>query len=171
MFKRDYLKKKAISSQDPHAWHEYKQSRSQVNNEIKKAKTSYFTTNLELHKGNMRKTWKLINEVSSKHSSKTKKLSEIRLGEQVITSPIEISEAFNNYFSTVGSNLASDIVLTENGPEYYLKPTNSMFSLKTPSVDTVYKLLTKIGEKKSVGLDKIPSKLLKIAADVVAPSL
>jgi hypothetical protein len=93
------------------------------------------------------------------------------LGEQVITSPIEISEAFNNYFSTVGSNLASDIVLTENGPEYYLKPTNSMFSLKTPSFDTVYKLLTKIGEKKSVGLDKIPSKLLKIAADVVAPSL
>jgi hypothetical protein len=139
--------------------------------EIKKAKTSYFTTNLELHKGNMRKTWKLINEVSSKHSSKTKKLSEIRLGEQVITSPIEISEAFNNYFSTVGSNLASDIVLTENGPEYYLKPSNSMFSLKTPSVDTVYKLLTKIDETKSVGLDKIPSKLLKIAADVVAPSL
>jgi hypothetical protein len=33
--------------------------------------------------------------------------------------------------------LSSDIVLTENGPEYYLKPTNSMFSLKTPSVDTV----------------------------------
>ena len=112
----------------------------------------------------MTKTWKLINEVSSKHSSKTKKLSEIRLGEQ------EISEAFNNYFSTVGSNLASDIVLTENGQEYYLKPTNSMFSLKTPSVDTVYKL-TKIDEKKSVGLDNIPSKLLKIAADVVAPSL
>jgi hypothetical protein len=71
----------------------------------------------------------------------------------------------------LGSNLASDIVLTGNGPEYYLKPTNSMFSLKTPSVDTVYKLLTKIDEKKSVGLDKIPSKLLKIAADVVVPSL
>jgi hypothetical protein len=61
MFKRDYLKKKTISSQDPHAWHEYKQSRNQVNNDIKKAKTSYFTTNLERHKGNMRKTWKLIN--------------------------------------------------------------------------------------------------------------
>ncbi len=63
MFKRDYLKKKAISSQDPHACHQYKQSRNQVNNEIKKAKT-YFTTNLELHKGNMRKTWNLINEVT-----------------------------------------------------------------------------------------------------------
>ena len=79
--------------------------------------------------------------------------------------PIEIAEAFNNYLSTVGSNLASDIPLTEYGPEYYLEPTHSIFSLKPPTVETVYKLLT------SVGLDNIPNKLLKIAADVVAPSL
>ena len=171
MFKRDYLKKKAISSEDPQPWHEYRQSRNHVNNEIKKAKTSYFTTNLDLHKGNMNKTWKIINEVSSKHLSKPKKLSEIRTGEQVITSPIEIAEAFNNYFSTVGSNLASDIPLTKYGPEYYLEPTHSIFSLKPPTVDTVHKLLRKIDEKKSVGLDNILNKLLKIAADVVAPPL
>ena len=171
MFKVDYLKKKAISSEDPQAWHEYRQSRNHVNNEIKKGKTSYFTKILDLHKRNMKKTWKIINEVSSKHLSKTKKLSEIRMGKQVITSPTEIAEAFNNYFSTVGSNLASDIPLTEYGPEYYLEPTRNIFSLKTPTVDTVYKLLTKIDEKKSVGLDNIPSKLLKIATDVVAPSL
>ena len=67
MFKRGYLKKKAISSEDPQAWHEYRQSRNHVNNDIKKAKASYFTTNLDLHKGNMKKTWKIINEVSSKH--------------------------------------------------------------------------------------------------------
>jgi hypothetical protein len=38
MFKRDYLKKKAISSQDPHAWHEYKQSRNHVNVKLKKSR-------------------------------------------------------------------------------------------------------------------------------------
>ena len=43
--------------------------------------------------------------------------------------------------------------------------------MKPPTVETVYKLFTKIDEKKSVGLDNIPNKLLKIAADVVAPSL
>ena len=56
MFKRDYLKKKAISSEDSQAWHEYRQSRNHVNNQIKKAKASYFSTNLDLHKGNMKKT-------------------------------------------------------------------------------------------------------------------
>ena len=43
--------------------------------------------------------------------------------------------------------------------------------MKPPTVETVYNLLTKIDEKKSVGLDNIPNRLLKIAADVVAPSL
>ena len=46
-----------------------------------------------------------------------------------------------------------------------------MFSLKIPTVDTVYKLLTKFDEKKSLGLTKIPNKLLTKAADFVAPSL
>ena len=92
-------------------------------------------------------------------------------GEQVITSPTEIAEAFNNYFSTVGSNLASDIPLTKYGPEYYLEPTHSIFSLKPPTVDTVYKLMLRKIDEKSAGLDNIPNKLLKIAADVIAPSL
>ena len=35
----------------------------------------------------------------------------------------------------------------------------------------VHRLLKTIDEKKSVGLDKIPNKLLKMAADVIAPSL
>ena len=43
--------------------------------------------------------------------------------------------------------------------------------MKPPTVDTVHKLLRKIDEKKSAGLDNIPNKLLKIAADVVAPPL
>jgi hypothetical protein len=43
--------------------------------------------------------------------------------------------------------------------------------LQTPTVDTVHRFLSTIDEKKYVGLDKIPNKLLKLAADVIAPSL
>ena len=50
--------------------------------------------------------------------------------------------------SAPGTNLASDIPLTEYGQENYLEPTHSIFSLKPPTVETVYNLLTKIDEKK-----------------------
>ena len=56
-------------------------------------------------------------------------------------------------------------------PVFYLKPTDKSFSLKTPSVNTVYQLLTTLDDKKSAGLDNIPNKFLKIASSVIAPSL
>ena len=52
-----------------------------------------------------------------------------------------------------------------------IKATDKTFSLKIPTVETVYNLLKGINEKKAVGMDNIPNTLLKIAAQVVAPSL
>ena len=45
-----------------------------------------------------------------------------------------------------------------------------VFSANT-SIDIVLNLLKKIDDKKANGLDKIPSKLLKTAAGIIAPSL
>ena len=45
------------------------------------------------------------------------------------------------------------------------------FSLQTQSIDIVLKRLQKIDDKKATGLDKIPSKLLKTAASIIAPQV
>ena len=73
-----------------------------TNNEIKKAKRLYFTKNLDLHKDDIKKTWKLINELNSRNRKKTNNISKIKMGEEVITSPMEMAEAFNSYFTNVG---------------------------------------------------------------------
>ena len=59
MYKRDYSKKQAISSGDPSIWCQYRRVRNHTNNEIKKAKRLYFTKNLDLHKDDIKKTWKI----------------------------------------------------------------------------------------------------------------
>lgn len=100
-----------------------------------------------------------------------KKISEVIAEEQVITSRAEMAEAFNDYFVSVGKNLADEILSPEHEPEVNLRPTDKRFSLKASTKDTVYNLLRCIDEKTSVGLDKISNKLLKIAANVVAPYL
>ena len=144
--------------------------RNHTNNEIKKAKRFYFTKNLDLHKDDIKKTWKLINELNSRNRKKTNNISEIKM-EEVITSPIEMAEAFNSYFTNVGVNLAAKIPSPKFTPESYLTPTDKIFSIQIPTIITVCRLLKAIDENKSVGLDNIPNKLLKMAADVVAPSL
>ena len=49
--------------------------------------------------------------------------------------------------------------------------TETTFSLKPPTVNTGYRKLKTINEKKASGLDKIPCKLSKPAAEIAAPSL
>ena len=82
-----------------------------------------------------------------------------------------MAEAFNSYFSNVGLKLAAEIPSPKFTPESYLTPTNKTFSIQTPTIATVCRLLKSVDKEKSVGLDNIPNKLLKIAADLVAPSL
>ena len=67
--------------------------------------------------------------------------------------------------------LAQDIPLVNVNPESYLKRTDFSFSLQTPSVSIVLSFLKKIDEKKATGLDRISSKLLKMAASIIPPSL
>ena len=109
MFHRDYLKKKAISSRDPQIWYQYRQTKNYINNEIKKTKQAYYKNNLDLKKGNLKKTWKIVNELSSKNVCKTNRIAQLKIAGQEISTPGEIAETFNSYFSNIGEKLTSDI--------------------------------------------------------------
>ena len=96
--------------------------------------------NLEVNKMNPRKTWKLIDDLSSRIIW-VRNISEIKVNNEPITSVAEMAEVFNDFFATIGSNLASEIQLSTIEPEFYLQPTDTIFSLKPPSASTVCNLL------------------------------
>ncbi len=56
-------------------------------------------------------------------------------------------------------------------PESYVTRPDTQFTIQNVSLTKVYKLLSTIKTPKSAGHDRIPSKLLKDATEVVAPSL
>ena len=171
MHKRDLIKKKAISSNGHVMWEQFKCARNQANNAIKHAKKRYFSDNLEASKGNPRKTWNLINELSSRNTSKSSNILEIQVDNRTISTSGDMAEAFNEHFTNIAQVLAQEVPVAEVIPEFYLSYTDKAFCLNTPSLDVVFNLLRKIDEKKATGLDMIPSKLLKMAVSIVAPSL
>ena len=112
------------------------------------------------------KTRRLINELQSRQCKSTK-VSQIKSGHQVFTSPEDIAKACNNDFTSIGEIPAVDI-----NPLYNVKPSDRVFSFERINVQEVGVNLVKgIDGGKATGPDNIPCKLLKIAADVVAPSL
>ena len=82
-----------------------------------------------------------------------------------------MAEAFNDHDTNIGQVLAQEVPAAEVNPEFYLSHTDKAFYLKTPSLDVGISLMRNIDEKKATGLDMIPSKLLKMAASIVTPSL
>ena len=148
LFERDSLKRRAVKSGDASLWHQYKQFRNRANNEIKRAKRLYFTNNLELHKHDMKKTRKLINDLNSRHYRTSSCIKEVIIDDQIVNSPNQLAETFNTYFSNVGSNLSDEIPSSaDSNPEDYLDPTDGTFSLQFPSINTVTRLLKTIDEK------------------------
>ena len=79
---------------------------------MKKAKRKYFSENLDANKSDPRKTWRLINELQSRQSKSTK-VSQVKTGNQVFTSPGDIAEAFKNHFTNKGQSLTQEIPSSE----------------------------------------------------------
>ena len=171
IYKRNYMKKIAIQENSAMAWQRYKQARNEVNNAIKSAKKQYFTHNLEVNNLNPRKTWKLVDDLTSRKNGRVRNISEIKVNNESISSAVEMAEVFNDFFATIGSNLASEIQPSTIEPEFYLQPTDTIFSLKPPSTSTVCRLLNQLDTNKATGLDRIPCKLLKLSSSIVGPSL
>ena len=85
----------------------YKQMRCNANNLNRKLKREHFSSKIELNKGNIKETWKTINQLVNKRS-KTTEISTIREGDRVISDPTEIADSTNQFFCCVGKDLSNN---------------------------------------------------------------
>ena len=67
MFNRDSLKKKAIKSGSRHDWSIFKKARNAVNYSIRSAKSKYYRRKLNENAGDLKTTWKVLNDLMEKN--------------------------------------------------------------------------------------------------------
>ena len=127
MRSRDFLKKNFDNTKDLNDWNLYKKSRNEVNNILKQSKRDYFRSHLDSAKNDPKKTWKLINQLTSRNVSNGTNINKIEFNSEEINDTCEIAEAFNTHFTEIGETLANKIPKTDTDSISYLKPTNSTF--------------------------------------------
>ena len=100
-------------------------------------------------------------------------INELKLGDNSLTNPKDIAEVFNDYFANIGQNLASNQTDDTNfNFETYVKKAESEFTAFQPvTISQVYQLLNGLSSNKATGVDKISSKIIKIASPAIADSL
>ena len=166
--------KKCYKSCDSLLIKKYKQYSNKLTKIKNASKISYYTKKLETTKNNIRKQWKVVNEViGRKHlNSHTPTKIVDQKGNQ-ITEQQEICNEFNNFFSNIGQNISKTIPLctTSNNPSSIISQHKKSFFFTPITSNEIMIQIGKLDNKKSPGTDKIQNKFLKYVGDIISPFL
>ena len=129
----------------------------------RKLKSDYYAAKFKKREGNIRDTWKGINEVLNRKGKASDYPTHLISNGKIIKDDKEIAECFNNFFTNIGPELAKEIKCNSNKTykSYLQDRINSNFEFCTISTEDVNDVLKKLKTKKSSGQDGISSTLLK----------
>ena len=149
---------------------DYNIVRNEIVSDIKHSKKNYYKNEFIKFKADMYKTWATINKALSPQSSR-KSISKIRINGNIIENKDTIANAFNQYFSTIGSKIANSIDSRHLNHRDYLSgsyPGSMFFGPTTPQqVDYIIKHL----KNKKGGISNIPACILKSTSDIISPMI
>ena len=152
------------------SFEEFKGYRNFVNRQNTLARKHYFTNLLTNIKNNMKKTWNILNKIVKPNSDRTKPyIKKILLEDQIFEDDLEISNLFNQHFSTIGSKISGAFPNTEHNISSNVNISNSFF-FREISPEDVSRII--IGLKnKSCGNQSYSAKILKHINPIISPIL
>ena len=131
---------------------------------IHSAKKLYFDNKFEQCKNDTKKTWNLINSVL-KPGRKKSSIRKLLVNNKLITNPLDIADAFNSHFSSIGNKLKSALPSTNSNFRDYLPQPNPNSFYIAPSTPTEVTSIIR-GLKNKKGNMHFPSaKLFKLNAE------
>ena len=140
---------------------------------ITQRKRKYFSEKLTQFQGDLKKTWKTINQAINKKPSTTV-VPCLTVDGQTVKGQKEIASSMNEYFCSIGNKLSEKIPRNANpflSGEYATKTPPSSFYFSAIMTDRSSSTLNKMKTSHGSGHDGIASFYLKSALPVVGGSL
>jgi hypothetical protein len=150
------------------------QARNKVTNYRRLVKARYYTKIFNENVNNPRQTWKTINSILANAPQNKKTQVDCLLINNTETSdPKHICTEFNNFFISVGSNLANTIPsYSDDTDTIYTVPkaTHSFFMHRTNKSE-ILRIISDLKKRSSPGLDGITPAILQICRDQLVDHL
>ena len=173
MRSRDKLKKAANKSKSEILMNSYKHVRNQVNSLNVRLKKDYFSNKIISQEGNMKESWKTLNQLMNKRSKSTNIVC-LKDQDKELVGKKEIAESMNQFFCSVGKDLASEIDDAPNpllSGDYTINFQEKRFECRAIRGQELRDAIGKLKNSKSFGDDNISSFFLKLALPYIAKSL
>jgi len=147
----------------------YKKYRNKLNHVIRCAERMYVNESIEKYKGDLKKSWSILNDLIGKQKCN-------RLPDNVKINGVEISDchkianSFNEFFTSVGTNLANKIKSHVDPLSYMHDEINQSMYLKPVCIKELYQIIDGL-KNSSAGWDGIKANILKHLKHDIAPVL
>ena len=169
----DSLKKAANKRKSPILMDSYRQIRNKINALNVQLKKDYYTHKISACEGNMKESWKTINELLNKRS-KSSNIDCLKGSDSETVHKKEISNKMNRLFCSAGKDLADKI---DPGPnpllsgDYKVNQNKARFHFRTIKAQEIRDAFATIKTAKSFGTDNISSYFLKLVLPFIENSL
>jgi hypothetical protein len=102
----------------------YKKYRNHLNHLLRIARRSYYQSQLELNKHNLKRSWNIINTVINRKKVTKHKIETLNINGKKSSDPSEMAEFFNSYFTNIGKTLDAKIPPSTTDPNSYISGDN-----------------------------------------------
>lgn len=145
----------------------YKRFRNLLNRVIRVAKKTHYRNAFQNCRGNLRDTWKLIGSLMKSSRPKSTSLS-LNIEGSKVSEEVTVAEYFNDFFSSIASNLNRNIPPPTNDPSSNICHSTYRSIFMTPVIPSEIVDITLKLKNSSYGLHSIPTKIFKLAIDSLA---
>ena len=148
----------------------YKKYRNKTIELIRQSKKAYYQRLFEQDKKDSKTIWQGIHEIiSSKKNKNGGNVSAIISDDNTITDPVEIAQDFNNFFTSIRTNLQKKIPPTKkNFTDYLKKPNSENFTIAPTTSDEISDLIHNLKSHRSVGPYSIPTKIMETSKEIMS---
>ena len=146
-------------------WDEYKMYKNNLKILVQQKKKSFYTRKMEESSNKIKTTWTIVNELTGRAQRDSGFLAQIKVVKED-EDDIKILNDFNKYFACICENQGQR---TTDLRQVYRNDA-SMYLINTTPVE-IFNIIHSLKNTSSTGPDGIPTKLLKMCADVICTPL
>lgn len=143
---------------------------------IQRRKSEYYYASFKKCQNKPAKMWTLINSLCHNKAKEVIAPTKLQSEHNIITDKTEICEYFNEFFSSIGEQLAKAIPNIPF-PNYHVKSmdaniiSSELFVLSPTSTEEVSEIIETLNCNTASGIDEITTKILKCIKTLILPDL
>ena len=160
---KNVMHSRAIAINYKATFENYNRAKNMLKSSLRNAEIQYYSHQLEMHKTDISKSWKILKNMIGKHSCRSKPTMHFNINNESVSNSTDIAESFNNFFVSIGPQLAENISC-ETNPLTYVNNIERSIVILDVTCEEIKGVIHSLNNSSS-GWDEIPTFLVKKCVD------